>query len=75
MNIEGRVKKTFDDLFPFNRSLTGKGVEETFNYLSGVDFHASQLRVIYDLFDDKIVDSYLSGALGSRKPKLFSCLE
>ena len=41
----------------------------------GVDFHASQLRVIYDLYQDKIVDSYLSGALGSRKPKLISCIK
>ena len=41
----------------------------------GVDFHASQLRVIYDLYQDKIVDSYLSGALGNRKPKLISCIK
>lgn len=39
-----------------------------------VDFHASQLRVIYDLYQDKIVDSYLSGALSNRKPKLVSCI-
>jgi len=38
------------------------------------DFHASQLRVIYDLFDDQIVDYYLSAKLKSRKPKLFSCI-
>lgn len=41
----------------------------------GVDFHGSQLRVIYDLYQDKIVDSYLSGALSNRKPKLLSCIE
>jgi len=41
----------------------------------GVDFHASQLRVIYDLYKDKIVDSYLSGAFGDRKPKLISCID
>ena len=40
----------------------------------GIDFHASQLRVIYDLYQDKIVDSYLSGALSARKPKLISCI-
>ena len=33
MNIDKRIKKVFADLFPINRSLTGKGVEETFNYL------------------------------------------
>ena len=41
----------------------------------GVDFHASQLRVIYDLYQDKIVDYYLNGALSSRQPKLVSCIE
>ncbi len=41
----------------------------------GVDFHASQLRVIYDLYQDKIVDNYLSGSLGNRKPKLISCID
>lgn len=40
-----------------------------------VDFHASKLRVIYDLYKDKIVDKYLSGSLGSRKPKLISCIK
>ncbi len=40
----------------------------------GVDFHASQLRVIYDLFNDDIVDAYLDGNLEQRNPKLFSCL-
>jgi folate-dependent phosphoribosylglycinamide formyltransferase PurN len=41
----------------------------------GVDFYASQLRVIYDLYQDKIVDSYLSGELSNRKPKLVSCID
>ena len=40
----------------------------------GIDFHASQLRIIYDLFNDRIVDHYLSGEFGSRKPKIFSCI-
>ena len=33
MNIEERIKKTFLDLFPLNRSLTGMGTKETLNYL------------------------------------------
>lgn len=41
----------------------------------GVDFHASQLRVIYDLYQDKIVDCFLSEALSSRKPNLISCIK
>ena len=41
----------------------------------GVDFHASQLRVIYDLYQDRVVDCYLSGLLSDRKPKLISCID
>ena len=33
MNISERVDKTFSDLFPFNRSLTGRGVLQTFEYI------------------------------------------
>lgn len=40
----------------------------------GVDFHASQLRVIYDLFNDDIVDAYLNGVLQQRNPKLISVI-
>jgi hypothetical protein len=34
------------------------------------DFKPIHLRVIYDLFNDKIVDAYLNGKLGQKKPKL-----
>ena len=37
------------------------------------DFQASHLRVIYDLFDNKIVDAYLDGKLKKNLPKIFSC--
>ena len=40
----------------------------------GSDFHASQLRVIYELFNDDIVDRYLNGELEQKKPKIFSCI-
>jgi len=33
------------------------------------------LRVIYNLFDDNIVDKYLNGELEQRKPNLFTCLK
>jgi len=33
MSLENRIESVFSDLFPINRSLTGKGIEETFNYL------------------------------------------
>ena len=38
----------------------------------GSDFHASQLGVIYELFNDGIVDRYLNGELEQTKPKIFS---
>lgn len=40
-----------------------------------IDFHGSQLRVIYDLYQDKIVDNYLSGNLSNRMPRLTSCIQ
>ena len=43
------------------------------NWLSS-DFHPSQLRLIYDLYGDKIVDAYLDGELSTKIPKLFSCI-
>lgn len=36
----------------------------------GSDFLPAHLRVIYDLYDNKMVDEYLSGNLGSELPKL-----
>ena len=44
------------------------------NWISS-DFHASQLRVIYTLFKDDIVDHYLNGSLDTKLPKLFSCID
>ena len=38
------------------------------------DFHPSHLRLVYDLFDDDLVDQYLDGFLKQEKPNLFSCL-
>ena len=38
------------------------------------DFKAHHLRVNYDLFGDRMVDAYLSGALGDEQPKLISCI-
>ena len=37
-------------------------------------FYSSHLRVIYNLFDNKIVDFYLDGKLGKQVPSLFSCI-
>ena len=36
------------------------------------DFTPMHLRVIYDLYEDKIVDLYLKGNLSSKLPKIFN---
>ena len=36
------------------------------------DFHPSHLRVIYDLYDNKIVDFYLNGELLRKQPKVIN---
>ena len=41
------------------------------NFLES-DFRAEHLRVIYDLYDDKIVKEYLTGNLKPKDPVLFS---
>ncbi len=38
------------------------------------DFHPSHLRIIYNEYNDKIVDKYLDGSLISKKPKLINAL-
>ena len=38
-------------------------------FLTG-DFHPAHLRVIYQQFDNKIVDAFLDGLLGKKKPNL-----
>lgn len=42
-------------------------------YKSG-DFKPEHLRVVYDLFDNKIVDAYLNGEVSQDRPKLISSL-
>lgn len=43
-------------------------------FLSG-DFDPHHLRVIYDLYDNDIVDEYLDGNLGDRRPNLTDVFE
>lgn len=38
------------------------------------DFEPQHLRVNYDLFDDRMVDEYLKGRLGTKSPKLIANL-
>ena len=58
-----------------NREFIGKKQLTSGKNWIGSDFHASQLRVIYKLFNDDIVDKYLDGDLYSKLPNIFSCLQ
>jgi hypothetical protein len=40
------------------------------NFLAS-DFKPQHLRVLYDVYDDDLVDHYLAGHLPSKQPKLF----
>ena len=57
------------------QKFVGKSQQTSGRNWRASEFHASQLRVIYDQFDDDIVDAYIDGELGQRKPNLFSCLD
>lgn len=73
-----KAKKDIGKIISFwkkKRKFQGKIQNQTGRNWRESDFHASQLRLIYDLFDDKIVDYYLSGILEQKKPTLFSCLK
>jgi len=75
------VLKSVDDLPKLiNHWLTEKKFYGKIQQTSGrnwrdLDFHPSQLRVVYDLFNDDIVDRYLDGELDQRLPMIFSCLK
>lgn len=58
-----------------NKEFKGKVQKTTGRVWRTSDFHASHLRVIYDLYSNKIVDHYLKGNLSNERPLLYSCLE
>tara|TARA_B100001250_G_scaffold410618_1_gene437431 strand:+ start:1189 stop:1998 length:810 start_codon:yes stop_codon:yes gene_type:complete len=71
------AKNDIIDLINFYKSrnhFPGKIQKTSGRVWRGKDFHPSHLRVIYDLFNDKMVDKYLDGELGNSKPILYSCL-
>ena len=73
-----KAKEDLCDIVSFwkkNREFKGMIQTTSGRNWRGIDFHPSQLRVIYDLFDDKIVDNYLLGKLNKRTLKLFSCIK
>jgi len=55
-----------------DRSFKGEIQKTTGRVWRGCDFHPSQLRVIYDLFNDSIVDVYLKGELDQTLPRIIS---
>ena len=75
------VLKAIDDLhrvisyWKRKKFFLGKKQKTSGRNWRGIDFHPSHLRVIYDLFNDQIVNHYLAGDLEQRKPKLFSCID
>ena len=73
-----QARKELNNIFRHwknNTGFRGKVQKTSGRNWRGSDFHASQLRIIYNLFNDQIVDHYLSGDLGKKKPLLFSCLD
>jgi hypothetical protein len=73
-----KAKQDLSKIFSYwkkSRRFVGKLQKTSGRNWRGVDFHASHLRVIYDLYQDKIVDNFLLGSLGNRRPKLFSCVK
>ena len=58
-----------------NESLSYSKQKSTGRLFLTSDFEPSHLRVIYDTFQNKIVDSYLNGELGRKIPNLISYFE
>jgi hypothetical protein len=56
------------------KEFSGRVQSTTGRVWKGIDFHPSHLKIIYEQFNDSIVDHYLSGELDQRKPQLYSCL-
>ncbi len=74
INAKKEIKKLINH-FKKNKSFDGKIQFSSGRLWRVKDFHPSQLRVIYNLFNDDIVDKYLDGKLNKEKPKIYSCLQ
>lgn len=57
-----------------NPQTTGVAQRTSGRVWRGVDFMPAHLRVLYDVFDNDLVDRYLANELGARQPKLVSVL-
>lgn len=61
MTITTRIEKTFEDLFPLNRSLTGSGVTKTFDYIKTEFLPEAEVKSIASgtkVFDWQIPDEW-----------------
>lgn len=73
------LKGSIDLVKTLNNLINGVELEFTSQRTMGRlfltrDFEPQHLRTNYDLFNDRMVDEYLSGNLGSKQPKLITSL-
>ena len=61
--------------YKINKGFKGMTQTTSGRVWRGKDFKSSHLRVLYDLFNDDIVDKYLNNEIERSEPKLFSCIE
>ena len=79
----------FEELFPICRSITGEGIRESFKILwkhipfeinsvrtgnKVFDWRPDHLKIIYEQYQDKIVDLTISKEISGRIPKLISVI-
>ena len=55
-----------------DRSFKGEIQKTTGRVWRSCDFYPAQLRVIYNLFNDLIVDNFIQGKLDQSRPRIFS---
>jgi aminopeptidase-like protein len=61
MNLEDKINKVLEDLFPINRSLTGVGVRKTLGYIKENFLHESEIKTISsgtEVFDWRVPDEW-----------------
>lgn len=73
VNAKDDLKKIIAH-FKLHRGFKGKIQKTSGRNWRSSDFHASHLKVVYQLFDDNIVDMHLLGHLPIKSPNLFTCI-
>lgn len=67
----GREIKELLTLFNKRKNIKKSSHKTTGRIWTGKDWKPEHLKLIYETFDDKIVDKYLSGFFEKREPKIF----